>query len=294
MFHLLQASARAEQRAIPAKGLTGTGYAGHAFWETESFVLPVLTATIPAAAADALRWRQATLLGGPRVGDHPAAARRRLRLADDRRRGVRRVLAGGHGRVPRQRRHRRRRRPGRCAWTGDADFDRECALPLLVETARLWQCLGYLGARRALPPRRDDRPGRVHRPGQRQHLHQPAGGGEPAGGGRGGRALARRGGGPRGRREEIAGWRDSADRMAVPYDDERAMPEQYRGSTRRERWDFAASAKQDAIRCKARALLRHLPQAGGQAGRPGARAALVRRAVLRRPRRRRRSPTRRS
>ena len=43
LFHLLQAAARAEGRAIPAKGLTGNGYDGHAFWDTETFVLPVLT-----------------------------------------------------------------------------------------------------------------------------------------------------------------------------------------------------------------------------------------------------------
>ncbi|MGZ6780600.1 MAG: family 65 glycosyl hydrolase, partial [Mycobacterium sp.] len=35
LFHVLQASARAERRAIPGKGLTGTGYDGHAFWDTE-------------------------------------------------------------------------------------------------------------------------------------------------------------------------------------------------------------------------------------------------------------------
>ncbi|KMS66182.1 glycosyl hydrolase, partial [Streptomyces leeuwenhoekii] len=40
LFHVLQAGARAEQRAIPAKGLTGSGYDGHAFWDTEMFVLP--------------------------------------------------------------------------------------------------------------------------------------------------------------------------------------------------------------------------------------------------------------
>ncbi|MDT5214056.1 MAG: alpha,alpha-trehalose phosphorylase, partial [Mycobacterium sp.] len=34
LFHVLQASARAERRAIPGKGLTGTGYDGHAFWDT--------------------------------------------------------------------------------------------------------------------------------------------------------------------------------------------------------------------------------------------------------------------
>jgi alpha,alpha-trehalose phosphorylase len=61
LFHLLQAGARAEQRAIGAKGLTGPGYDGHAFWDTESFVLPVLTYTAPDAARDALRWRASTL-----------------------------------------------------------------------------------------------------------------------------------------------------------------------------------------------------------------------------------------
>ncbi len=61
LFHALQAGARAEQRAIAAKGLTGPGYDGHAFWDTEIFVLPVLTYTAPHAARDALRWRHLTL-----------------------------------------------------------------------------------------------------------------------------------------------------------------------------------------------------------------------------------------
>jgi trehalose/maltose hydrolase-like predicted phosphorylase len=61
LFHVLQAGARAERRAIPSKGLTGPGYDGHAFWDTEGFVLPVLTYTWPQAAADALRWRASTL-----------------------------------------------------------------------------------------------------------------------------------------------------------------------------------------------------------------------------------------
>ena len=48
LFHVLQASARAERRPIAGKGLTGSGYDGHAFWDTEGFVLPVLTYTAPA------------------------------------------------------------------------------------------------------------------------------------------------------------------------------------------------------------------------------------------------------
>src|SRR3954451_13593654 len=61
LFHTLQASARGEQRAIAAKGLTGPGYDGHTFWDTESFVLPVLTYTSPHVVADALTWRSLTL-----------------------------------------------------------------------------------------------------------------------------------------------------------------------------------------------------------------------------------------
>src|SRR2546428_8501633 len=61
LFHVLQSAARAEQRAVPAKGLTGPGYDGHTFWDTETFVLPVLTYTAPQAAADELRWRHSTL-----------------------------------------------------------------------------------------------------------------------------------------------------------------------------------------------------------------------------------------
>lgn len=61
LFHILQAGARGESRAIPGKGLTGPGYDGHAFWDTESFVLPVLTYSMPEAARDALRWRHSTL-----------------------------------------------------------------------------------------------------------------------------------------------------------------------------------------------------------------------------------------
>ena len=61
LFHALQAGARAENRAIAAKGLTGPGYDGHSFWDTETFVLPVLTYTLPHAARDALKWRHRTL-----------------------------------------------------------------------------------------------------------------------------------------------------------------------------------------------------------------------------------------
>jgi alpha,alpha-trehalose phosphorylase len=104
LFHVLQAGARAEQRPIAAKGLTGPGYDGHAFWDTEMFVLPVLTYTPPAAVA------LAALDAGPGPGAGPDARPQRcgVSVADHPWPGVLGVLAGRHGRVPRRGRHRRR------------------------------------------------------------------------------------------------------------------------------------------------------------------------------------------
>ena len=45
---------RPSNGAIAAKGLTGPGYDGHTFWDTEAFVLPVLTYTDPRPPPDAL------------------------------------------------------------------------------------------------------------------------------------------------------------------------------------------------------------------------------------------------
>src|ERR671921_2016156 len=61
LFHTLQAGARAEGRGIAAKGLTGPSYDGHTFWDAETFVLPMLSYSVPRAVGDTLRWRYATL-----------------------------------------------------------------------------------------------------------------------------------------------------------------------------------------------------------------------------------------
>jgi alpha,alpha-trehalose phosphorylase len=142
LFQVLQASARAESRPIPAKGLTGPGYDGHAFWDTESYVLPTLTFTAPHAAADALRWRHLTL---------PAARKRARELTLDGAAFPWRTINGDEcsGYWP----------AGTAAFhinadiadavirlveaTGDDGFEREVGLALLVDTARLWASLGF-------------------------------------------------------------------------------------------------------------------------------------------------------
>jgi len=57
LFQVAQATARAEQSGVPAKGVTGSGYGGHYFWDTEIYVLPMLGYTSPAMARSALRFR---------------------------------------------------------------------------------------------------------------------------------------------------------------------------------------------------------------------------------------------
>ncbi|MEU3858764.1 glycosyl hydrolase family 65 protein [Streptomyces sp. NPDC028722] len=240
LFHVLQAGARAEQRAIPAKGLTGSGYDGHAFWDTEMFVLPVLTHTAPAAVAEALRWRYNTL-------DEARERAAQLGLA-----GAAfpwRTIAGPEGSAywP----------AGTAAFhvnadvadavvryveaTGDTAFERETGVELLVETARLWRSLGH-----------HDRHGVFHLDGvtgpdeysavaddntytnlmARQNLRAAAD------------AVERH---PREARrlgvddEESAAWRDAADTMHLPYNDELAVHEQHAGFTRYQRWDFAGT-----------------------------------------------------
>ncbi len=141
-FHVVQAGARAEGQAIPAKGLTGTGYDGHAFWDTETFVLPVLTHTIPDAARDALRWRHKTLA-----------------LAQDRARELRLAGAAFPWRTIQGRECSGYWPAGTAAFhvnaavadavsrylaaTADREFAQREGLDLLACTARLWLSLGH-------------------------------------------------------------------------------------------------------------------------------------------------------
>lgn len=74
IFQLIQASARAETQGVPAKGLTGSGYGGHYFWDTEIYVMPFLTYTNPGFARNAMRFRYKML---------PAARERALELSHD-------------------------------------------------------------------------------------------------------------------------------------------------------------------------------------------------------------------
>jgi alpha,alpha-trehalose phosphorylase len=57
LFQLAQASAQTGEQGIAAKGVTSGGYEGHYFWDTEMYVVPFLAYTAPDAARQLLRFR---------------------------------------------------------------------------------------------------------------------------------------------------------------------------------------------------------------------------------------------
>jgi beta-phosphoglucomutase len=67
---LIAASAENDRVSVPAKTLSGFGYRGHVFWDTEIFILPFFTFTQPAIARSLLTYRYHTLGGARRKATH--------------------------------------------------------------------------------------------------------------------------------------------------------------------------------------------------------------------------------
>ncbi|TDC25937.1 glycoside hydrolase family 65 protein [Kribbella albertanoniae] len=239
LFHVLQAGARAERRAIPSKGLTGAGYDGHTFWDTEGFVLPVLTYTMPDAAADALRWRHSTLglakdradVLGLRGSAFPWRTIRGQECSGYWPAGTAAFHINADIAEAVMRYHRA---------TGDNQFIEEVGLELLVETARLWVSLGH-----------HDRHGRWHLPGVTGPDEYSAVADDnvftnlmAARNLRAAAELAMRFPGVARTlgvdSEEEAAWRDAAAAVYVPYDEELGVHPQSEGFTGYADWDFEA------------------------------------------------------
>ena len=240
LFHVMQAGARGERRAIPAKGLTGNGYDGHAFWDSESFVLAVLTYAIPEAAAHALIWRHDTI---------PEAKQRAQQL---RLKGASfpwRTITGkeNSGYWP----------AGTAAFhvsadiadavvrylhaTNDETFERHVGLELLVETARLWLSVGHYDVHGGF------RIDGVTGPDEysaiadnniytnlmaQRNLRFAA-------------DVAERNLESCGeldiKKEELTAWRDAAEAMVIPYDHTLGVHSQAEGFTAHQMWDFAGT-----------------------------------------------------
>jgi alpha,alpha-trehalose phosphorylase len=147
LFQILQATARVDGHGVAAKGVTGRGYEGQYFWDTEIYVVPFLVHTNPERARRVLAFRCAML----------DTARDRAREVGHR--GALypwRTIAGEEA----------------SAWyaagtaqyhinadiayallhylfvTGDLAFLLDSGAEVLVETARLWVDLGFHSERR--------------------------------------------------------------------------------------------------------------------------------------------------
>ena len=241
LFQVLQAGARAEKRAIPAKGLTGRGYDGHTFWDMETYTLPVLTYTAPEAVRDALLWRHSTLdlarerahelrlggasfpwrtIRGEECSGYWPAGTAAFHINADVADAVRRYIAA----------------------TNDVAFERGPGLELLVETARLWRSLGHHDAEGSF--RIDGVTGpdeysaladnnvftnlmaaRNLNSAAEVCMRHP-------------RRAAELGVS----REEIDAWRAAAGAIVIPYDDTLGVTSQSDGFTRYRRWDFTGTA----------------------------------------------------
>ncbi|MGB4779266.1 glycoside hydrolase family 65 protein [Microbacterium sp.] len=142
LFQLAQATARADGRGVPAKGVSGSGYSGHYFWDTEIYVLPFLTYTTPQWARNALRMRYLMLpaarhraeqlneagalfpwrtISGEEASAYYAAGTAQYHINAD--------VSFALGKYVRA--------------TGDDDFLYREGVDIAVETARLWATLGF-------------------------------------------------------------------------------------------------------------------------------------------------------
>jgi alpha,alpha-trehalose phosphorylase len=244
VFQVIQAAVRAEMRAIPAKGLTGSGYDGHTFWDMEAYTLPVLTYIAPQAARDALGWRHATIdharaharelgldgvtfpwrtIRGQECSGYWPASTAAFHINADIADAVRRYLAA----------------------TEDEEFEGGLGLELLVETARLWRSLGHHDAEGGFRIDRVTGPDEYTALGDNNvytnvmaarnllvaadvAVRHP-------------KRAAELGV----NEEEIASWRDAADAMVIPSDPDVQVTPQCEGFTRFRKWNFKTTQPDD-------------------------------------------------
>lgn len=241
LFQVAQAAARADGLGVSAKGVSGSGYSGHYFWDTEVYVLPFLAHALPAAARGVLQLRHALL---------PAARRRAAVMSVAGALYPWRTISGEEASAY---------YPAGTAQyhinadvahallkyadvTGDEAFLEGPGSEILIETARMWRSLGFLSPTT----------GRFHihsvtGPDEysavvndnyytnvmaRQNLLAAASAAE--------RQLGLLGV----TLEEAESWREAAELMALPYDDDLQVNAQDAEFLSRERWDLAATPRE--------------------------------------------------
>ena len=146
LFQLAQASGRAEGTGIGPRGLTGQAYDGHYFWDTEVYVLPFLIYTAPRIARNLLKFRHSMLekareraqqvsqkgalfpwrtINGEEASAYYAAGTAQYHINADIMYALKKYVDV----------------------TGDKEFLYREGVEMLVETARLWNDLGFYSER---------------------------------------------------------------------------------------------------------------------------------------------------
>lgn len=142
LFQLAQATARSDQLGIAAKGVTGSGYEGHYFWDTEVYLVPFLIYTAPGVARNALRFRVNLL---PQARERAAVMSQRGALYPWR------TINGEEASAYYAAGTAQYHIDADVAFafskyrdlTGDTEFMYRDGAAVLVETARLWADLGF-------------------------------------------------------------------------------------------------------------------------------------------------------
>ncbi len=145
LFELAQASACTHEHGIAAKGVTGGGYDGHYFWDSEVYVVPFLSYIDPEAARKMIRFRWRMLgaaryraevmsqsgalypwrtINGEEASAYYAAGTAQYHINAAVVFALRRYLEA----------------------SGDIDFLAREGAEILVETARLWVDLGFFAS----------------------------------------------------------------------------------------------------------------------------------------------------
>jgi alpha,alpha-trehalose phosphorylase len=248
LFHVFQAAGRDGRTSLCAKGLTGEGYQGHYFWDTEIYACPIFTYTRPDLARSLLAYRHSILdaarerarvmsqrgalfpwrtIDGRETSAYYPAGTAQYHIDADIAYAVQKYLAA----------------------SGDGAFAEKEAAEIAVETARLWAGLGRYG---------EDGLFRIHcvtGPDEysalvddnaytnlmaRNNLRWaaclvdslPQAARESLGS-----AVGLRD-------EEIEGWRRAAGAMAVPFDPVTGIHPQDDGFMNRPDWDFAGTPRE--------------------------------------------------
>lgn len=146
LFHLLQSVGRDGKTNICAKGLTGEGYEGHYFWDTEMYIIPAFLYSSPGISRKLLEYRYGTLdkareraremshkkgalfpwrtINGEECSGYFPAGTAQYHINAAIAHAIKKYMEA----------------------TQDEEFLLSCGAEMLFETARLWADLGYFNA----------------------------------------------------------------------------------------------------------------------------------------------------